>query len=74
MIQQLSKKGILVLADFAGEVSFKEQAFENERKVVVEEWRESLGSSERQREKLVKIYFANSKYAERRPIGKIDIN
>ena len=67
------KKSILVLADFAGEVSFEEQAFENERKVVVEEWRESLGSSERQREKLVKIHFANSRYAERRPIGKVEI-
>ena len=67
------KKSMLVLADFAGEVSFKEQAFENERKVVVEEWRQSLGSSERQREKLLKIYFANSKYAERKPIGKVDI-
>ena len=29
------KKGMLVLADFAGEVRFKEQDFENERKVVV---------------------------------------
>jgi len=67
------KKSMLVLADFAGEVSFKEQAFKNERKVVVEEWRESLGSSERQREKLIKIHFANSKYAERKPIGKVDI-
>jgi len=67
------QKGILVLADFAGEVSFKEQAFENERKVVVEEWRKSLGSSERQREKLIKIHFANSRYAERRPIGKVDL-
>ena len=67
------KKSMLVLADFAGEVSFKEQAFENERKVVVEEWRASLGSSERQSEKLIKINFANSKYAERKPIGKVDL-
>ncbi len=67
------KKSMLVLADFAGEVSFKEQAFENERKVVVEEWRQSLGSSERQSEKLIKIHFANSRYAERRPIGKVDL-
>ena len=67
------KKSMLVLADFAGEVSFKEQAFENERKVVVEEWRASLGSSERQREKLIKIHFANSKYAVRKPIGKVDL-
>ena len=49
-------KSMMVLADFAGKVSFKEQSFENERKVVVEEWRESLGSSKRQREKLIKIY------------------
>ena len=67
------KKGMLVLSDFAGEVSFEEQAFENERKVVVEEWRGSLGSLERQSEKLIKIHFANSRYAERRPIGKVDL-
>jgi zinc protease len=67
------KKSMLVLADFAGEVSFKEQAFENERKVVVEEWRASLGSSERQLEKLIQISFENSKYALRNPIGKVDL-
>jgi zinc protease len=71
--QKIIKKSILVLADFAGKVSFKEQAFENERKVVVEEWRASLGSTERQREKLIKINFANSKYAVRKPIGKVDL-
>ena len=67
------KKSMMVLADFAGEVSFKEQAFENERKVVVEEWRQSLGSSERQIEKLIQISFENSKYALRNPIGKVDL-
>ena len=67
------KKSMLILADFAGEVSFKEEAFANERKVVVEEWRQSLGSSKRQMGKLIKIQFANSKYVERQPIGKIDL-
>jgi len=67
------KKSMMVLSDFAGEVSFKEQAFENERKVVVEEWRQSLGSSERQIEKLIQISFENSKYALRNPIGKVDL-
>ena len=67
------KKSMLVLADFAGEVNFKEQAFENERKVVVEEWRASLSSSERQLEKLIQISFENSKYALRNPIGKVDL-
>ena len=67
------KKSMMVLADFAGEVSFKEQAFENERKVVIEEWRTSLGSSERQLEKLKQISFENSKYALRNPIGKVDL-
>jgi zinc protease len=67
------KKSMLALADFAGEVSFKEQAFENERKVVVEEWRASLGSFERQQEKYLQISFENSKYALRNPIGKVDL-
>ena len=67
------KKSMLALADFAGEVSFKEQAFENERKVVVEEWRASLGSYERQQEKYLQISFEDSKYALRNPIGKVDL-
>ena len=43
------EKSFRILADWASEVSFDEASLENEKKVIVEEWRQGLGFSKRKR-------------------------
>jgi len=63
-------KALLVLSDWAHNVSFENEEIDKERGVVMEEWRLRLGASERMRAKTWPIYLNGSKYAERLPIGK----
>src|SRR6478736_9561415 len=66
-------KGLTALADFAGGLTFDPKEVEKERGVVIEEWRGGLGAGSRIRDKQIPILFAQSRYAERLPIGKPDI-
>jgi zinc protease len=46
---------------------------DKERGVITEEWRLGLGAEDRMMQKYVPVLLKDSKYAERLPIGKIDI-
>lgn len=62
-------KGLLVLADWAGGLTFDGEEIDKERGVVLEEWRTRLGPQERIWEQtLPKLYFG-SPYPDRLPIG-----
>jgi zinc protease len=65
------EKSFRVLADWASEVSFDEASLENEKKVIVEEWRQGLGLSKRKSNLIIPILYANSKYKDRLPIGDL---
>ncbi|MGX5690050.1 M16 family metallopeptidase [Arcticibacter tournemirensis] len=67
------KKAIDILADMAFNVTFDSLEIEKERGVVVEEWRSKQGASNRLREQYMPILFKGSRYAERMPIGKLDV-
>ena len=64
------EKGMQALADFAGGMTLDPKEIDKERGVVIEEWRGGLGAGSRLRDQQIPILFANSKYAERLPIGK----
>ena len=66
------EKSFRVLADWASEVLFDEDSLENEKKVIVEEWRQGLGFSKRKSNLIVPIIYANSKYKDRLPIGDME--
>jgi len=66
------EKSFRVLADWASEVLFDEASLENEKKVIVEEWRQGLGFSKRKSDLIVPIIYANSKYKDRLPIGDME--
>lgn len=69
---QLSK-GMLVLHDWAGGVSFDDEEIDKERGVVVSEWRTGLSAGQRMQQQYLPVLFKNSRYAERLPIGKPEI-
>jgi zinc protease len=69
----LLDSAMLVLEDWAHNVSFRDTTIDKVRKVVKEEWRGDLGAGERMRKEYLPIILKGSRYAERLPIGKIDV-
>ncbi len=66
-------KGFQILEDWAHNVSFEGEEIDKERGVVIEEWRTGLGAQQRIRDKTFPVIFKGSRYAERLPIGKVEI-
>ncbi len=71
--QELLDKGILVMEDWAGGVSFDDEEIDKERGVVVSEWRSRLSPDQRMQKTTFPAMYSNSRYAERLPIGKTDV-
>lgn len=66
-------KGLLILEDWAHNVTFNDEEIDKERGVVIEEWRLGQGANQRMRDQYFPILFKNSRYAVRLPIGKKEI-
>jgi len=65
--------GFQILEDWAHNVTFEGEEIDKERGVVIEEWRLGQGADARMRQEWFPMAFNNSRYAERLPIGKVDI-
>jgi zinc protease len=70
---EMLNKGLLVLYDWAHQVSFDGEEIDAERGVIHEEWRMGQGAMDRMQRKMLTALFHNSKYAERLPIGLMSI-
>lgn len=66
-------RGFQVLEDWAHQVSLDDVEIDKERGVIVEEWRLGLGAEDRMLQKYLPVLFKGSRYADRLPIGKIEI-
>jgi zinc protease len=67
------EKSIDIMGDWAFGVTFDLKEIDKERGVVIEEWRSKQGADNRLREQYLPVLFNKSRYAERLPIGKVDI-
>lgn len=67
------EKAIDIMADWAFNVTFDSLEIEKERGVVIEEWRSKQGAENRLRDQYLPVLFHQSRYAQRMPIGKVDI-
>ena len=67
------EKGFLILSDWAHRITASDEALESERGVVIEEWRGRRGAEQRIRDLQYPVLFAGSRYAERLPIGTIEV-
>ncbi|MEQ5127656.1 insulinase family protein [Providencia alcalifaciens] len=65
--------GLQVMADWAANMTFDTEAFEKERPVIIEEWRLRQGMGYRINDSLEKLRYHGSRYAERNPIGSLDV-
>ena len=66
-------KGLQVLYDWASQVTDADDEIEKERGVIHEEWRGGRDAEERMMQKWWPVFFYHSKYADRLPIGKMEI-
>jgi len=66
-------RGFQVLEDWAHQVSMEDAEIDKERGVIVEEWRLGLGAEDRMQSKYIPVLLKGSRYAERLPIGKVEV-
>lgn len=71
--EDLFLKGFQVLEDWAHNVTFDPEEIEKERGVVISERRGRLGAGERMRQQWWPVAFEGSRYADRMPIGTIEV-
>ncbi|MFH0843190.1 MAG: insulinase family protein [Bacteroidota bacterium] len=67
------ERGFQVIEDWAHQVSMEEAEIDKERGVIVEEWRLGLGAEDRMLQKYLPVLLKGSRYAERWPIGKVEV-
>jgi zinc protease len=66
-------RGIEILEDWAHGITFDRAEVDQERGVLVEEWRLGRGAERRLVEAQAPVLFAGSRYAERLPIGSREV-
>ncbi|MAG13242.1 MAG: peptidase M16, partial [Spirochaetales bacterium] len=66
-------RGFDILSQWAFYISFDNNEIDKERGVIVEEWRTGLGAQDRLRKQQYPVLFRDSRYADRLPIGDMDI-
>jgi zinc protease len=67
------KKGFQILEEWAHNVTFEDEEINKERGVVVSERRNGLGADKRMSDKIFPVIFKNSRYANRLPIGQLEV-
>lgn len=65
--------GFKILENWAHKVSLEGEEIDKERGVVVEEWRLGQGAGQRIFDKQLPVLFKGSRYADRLPIGSMDV-
>ena len=66
-------RALLILEDWAHNVTFDPAEIDKERGVVMEEWRLGRGAGARMTDQLFPVLLKGSRYADRLPIGKTEI-
>lgn len=69
----LVDKGLTVMSDWATGIAFEGEEIDKERGVIQSEWRTGLGANERMRQVWWPKVFYKTRYANRLPIGEMDI-
>jgi zinc protease len=70
---EVFEKAFEILEDWASGVTFDPEEIDKERGVVIEEWRLGRGAEGRIRDQQFPILFKGSRYAERLPIGTLEV-
>ncbi|MDR2050045.1 MAG: insulinase family protein [Treponema sp.] len=72
-VKRIPEKALAILDDWTRAITFTPKDVDDERAVILEEYRSRLGATQRGGEKLLEIVFRGSRYAHRLPIGLPDV-
>ncbi|MDR2070536.1 MAG: insulinase family protein [Treponema sp.] len=72
-IKRIPAKALAVIDDWSCAITFTPQDVDDERAVIMEEYRSRLGAAERVSRKMLPVLFRGSPYADRTPIGLPEI-
>ena len=67
------EEGMRIMENWAFHLAFEDQEIDDERGVILEEWRLGKGAMDRMREKFFPVLLYGSKYPDRMPLGKEEI-
>lgn len=67
------EKGLLVLHDWASGISLEDEEIAKESGIIEEEWRMGQGANDRMRRQYFPVLLENSLYADRLPIGTMEV-
>lgn len=70
---QIIDSCLLILHDWSSFITLEDEEIDKERAIIKEEWRTRSGAQIRIWEKQLPILFKDSKYADRLPIGKMEV-
>lgn len=66
-------KALDIVYDWAFNLSFDSLEIEKERGIIIEEWRTKQGVDARMSDETLPLIFYNSRYADRKPIGTMEV-
>ena len=66
-------RGIDILKEWAFNIAFDPEEVDKERQVIIEEWRSGRSADSRLRDEYLPVLLRGSRYAERLPIGSMDV-
>ncbi|MDR1389116.1 MAG: insulinase family protein [Treponema sp.] len=72
-VKRIPQKALEIIDDWTWAVSFNPKDVDDERAVIMEEYRSHLGAEERVYRRMLPVIFKDSRYAERLPIGLPEI-
>ena len=67
------EKGLQVMYDWASQITDSDEEINNERGVIHEEWRGGRNANYRMQQEWLPVFLHESKYANRLPIGTMDV-
>ena len=71
--EEYMEKGLQVLYDWSSQILDEDEEINAERGVILEEERMGRGANDRMMKEWLPVFLKDSKYANRLPIGKVDI-
>jgi zinc protease len=72
-VKRIPEKALAILDDWTWGITFTPKDVDEERAIILEEYRSRLGAQERVRDRFLKAIFHGSRMAERLPIGLTDV-
>jgi zinc protease len=71
--KQTLDKAFLFFGDILSGLTLSTEAIDNERNIILEEWRTTIGLNQRLKDAMYPLLYHNSRYLHRRPIGLMEV-